>query len=213
MKNNQFKTDIFFDIREFEYKELFDGVEYVWDALTKINSFIKDQSKGEHKSSYKNIADVFVGKGAVIEDTAVIKGPCIVGENSYIGPAAFIRENCLIGNNVHIGHGVEVKSSIILNEAHIAHLNYVGDSIIGNKVNIGAGAILANFRFDGKTIMIRFNEESIDTRLSKFGAIVGDGCKIGVNSVLNPGTILGKNSIVYPLVSVKGVFGEGAIIK
>lgn len=213
MKNKQFAVDNFFDLKKFEYKKLFYGIEYIWETIPRISSFIEEKFKIEIKSNYKNVQNVFIGKGAVIDDTAVIKGPSIIGENSYIGPAAFIRENCLIANNVQIGHGVEVKNSVILPETHIAHLNYVGDSIIGNKVNIGGGAMLANFRFDGKTIMIRFNEESIDTKLSKFGSIVGDGCKIGVNSVLNPGTILGKNSIVYPLVSAKGVFGEGAIVK
>ena len=214
MKSSAFRINDFFDTSEFPYLAIFENADFAWDSLKKTGIFIEEQFKnGKLNKNYQKDKNIFIGKGTRVEHGALIKGPAIIGENCVIEHGSFIRENCVIGNNVHVGHGTEVKNSIILNSASIAHLNYVGDSIIGNNVNISGGAIIANFRFDKRSVLIKIGSKKIDTGLNKFGAIVGDNSVIGVNSVLNPGTILGKNTAVYPLVSVRGVHKNNEIIK
>lgn len=211
---DNFKTENFFDLSTFAYRDIFAEINYVWEVLPKIKGYIAGQFKnGLLKANYKGKEDVYIGDGTIIQEGAVIEGPAIIGKYVLLGHSSFIRGNCLIGNNVQLGHAVEVKSSIFLNDAKAAHLNYIGDSIIGGKVNISGGAILANYRLDKKPIMVIDGENKIETGLEKFGSIIGDQSNIGVNSVLNPGTILGKNTIVYPLVSVKGVHKDNEIIK
>jgi len=156
---------------------------------------------------------VVIGEGTVIEEGALIKGPAIIGKNCVIGHGAYIRENVIIADNVTIGHASELKNSIVLPHTAVAHFNYIGDSVVGSHVNIGAGAKTANFRLDGKHVRVKVDEDAVDTGLAKFGAIIGDNCKIGINSVLNPGTMLGKGCLVYPLVSVIGAYGKDAIIR
>lgn len=199
---NTFSPNVFFDLSKFEHKDLFE-VENVWEIISKISEYIKNNSS----------ENVIIGEGTVVEEGALIKGPAIIGNNCFIAHGAYIREGTIIGDNVKIGHSVEVKNSLILSNTSIAHLNYIGDSIIGSHVNIGGGAIIANFRLDGQTVKIKYNREQIDTNLKKIGAIVGDGSKIGVNSVINPGTILSKNTKVYPLVNVFGVHLNEETIK
>ena len=194
----------FFNLAGFEHTKIFEGVEAVWEVLPKLAPYISAQTGGEK---------VIIGDGTVVEEGAFIKGPAIIGKNCFIAHGAYIRENVILGDNVHIGHSVEVKNSIVLGNTAIAHLNYVGDSIVGNNVNIGGGAKTANFRLDGETISVKRGEERIETGLLKLGAIIGDNAKIGVNTVLNPGTVLGKGCMVYPLVSVFGVYEDGQIIK
>ena len=199
---NTFNPEFFFDLSSFEHKDLFQ-VENVWEILSNISSFIKNKSSQV----------VTLGEGTVVEEGALIKGPAIIGKNCFIAHGAYIRENVILGDNVHIGHSVELKNSIILNDTHIAHFNYVGDSIIGSDVNFSAGAITANFRLDGASIKIKNGEEEIETGLTKLGTIVGDTSRIGVNSVLNPGTILSKKSKVFPLTNVFGVHLNEETIK
>lgn len=203
MANQRFEPRDFFNLEGFAHARVFDGVENVWEMLPKIAGYVKEISDG------KNV----IGKGTVVEEGAFIKGPAIIGRNCFIAHGAYIRKNVIIGDNVHIGHGVEVKNSIIIGHTAIAHLNYIGDSIFGSNINVGGGAKTANFRLDGKNVLIKVGDEVIDTGLPKLGAIIGDHSKIGVNSVLNPGTILGKGCFVYPLTSVFGVHGDGEIIK
>src|ERR1035437_3463959 len=183
-------TEEFFNLDGLSFPELFRNLNYPWEAINKIRDYI------DSKTSTENVV---IGEGTVIEKDAVIKGKAIIGKNCLIGNAVLMRGNCILGDNVQIGHGVELKNVIILNNSSIAHLNYVGDSIVGNDVNISAGAIVANLRLDKKEILVNIQGEKINTSLAKFGAIIGDGCTVGVNSVLNPGTILGKNCVVYPL--------------
>lgn len=140
-------------------------------------------------------------------------GKLIQGKNCKIAKSALLREGVILGDNVIVGHCVELKNCIVLNNSTIAHLNYVGDSIIGSNVNIGGGAILANFRLDEKPVHVRLTDKKIPTNLPKFGAVIGDGTRIGVNAVLNPGTILGKNCKVYPLTSVVGYHNTNSTIK
>lgn len=200
---NSFSPNLFFDLSDFDYKELFE-VENAWEVIPKISDFILKTNGPE---------PVVIGKGTVIEEGALIKGPAIIGRNCFIAHGAYIRDGVIIGNNVRIGHSVEIKNSIILGKSKIAHFNYIGDSVIGNDVNFAGGAITANFRLDAAVIRIKHDGQDLETGLTKLGAIVGDGSKIGVNSVLNPGTILAKNSKVYPLTSVFGTHLTPEIIK
>lgn len=212
--NSNFQKEKFFDLLTFEYKDIFNDVDLIWEALPKIKEYIEMQFKSNMLiANYRDKKNVFVGEGTVIQEGAFIQGPAIIGKYCVIGHGSFIRANCIIGNNVQIGHAVEVKGSIFLNDSKAAHLNYVGDSIIGNKVNISGGAILANYRLDKKSIMVIDGENKIETGLEKFSSIIGDRSSIGVNAVLNPGTILGKNTIVYPLILVKGVHKDNEVIK
>lgn len=204
MDKGHFKAKKFFDLSEFSFASIFSGVEFVWEVLPKIENFVAE---------YVGNKRVVIGEGTIIEEGAFIKGPAIIGENCTIAHGAYIRENVILDDNIHVGHGVELKNSIVLSNTAIAHLNYVGDSIVGSDVNIGGGAKTANFRLDGKTIKVKVDNEVIDTGLTKFGAIIADGSKIGVNAVLNPGTILGKNCLVYPLTSAVGVHEGGEVIK
>lgn len=196
---NSFSKELFFDLSNFAHSQIFDGIEHVWEVLPRLAAYVKDKPA--------------IGEGTIIEEGAFVKGPAIIGKNCVITHGAYIRENVIIGDNVHIGHSVEVKNSIVIGNSAIAHLNYIGDSIIGSNVNVGGGAKTANFRLDGKTVQVKDGEQTMDTNLLKFGAVVGDGSKIGVNAVLNPGTILGKNVFLYPLVSAFGVHKEGEVVK
>lgn len=204
----------FFDSARSAFPPLFSEQRYVWEALPTLPEYIEEQFRsGALTPNYKNKANVYIGEGTVVQEGVEIVGPAIIGKNCFIGHGAFLREYVLFADNVHIGHAVEVKHSIFLEYATAAHLNYVGNSIIGGRANISGGAILANYRLDKKNIYIKNKEEVIDTGMEKFGAVVGDGVTVGVNAVLNPGTILGKNTIVYPLTSVSGVHPEHSVLK
>lgn len=209
-----FSPGKFFDLSDFQYAELFQDVTNAWEVLPKLSDFLHAQfEKGIVRGNYKDKKDVFIGEGTVIQNGSEIIGPAIIGRNCILSHAALIRGNCLLGDNVNIGHAVEIKYSICLKGAAVAHLNYIGNSIIGNNVNISGGAILANHRLDRKLIAVRDGDKKTETNLQKFGAIIGDNSNIGVNAVLNPGTLLGKNTVVYPLISVTGIHKENEIIK
>lgn len=157
--------------------------------------------------------DVWVGKGTFIEKSALIKGPAIIGYNCEIRHCAYIRGNVIIGNNVIVGNSTEVKNAILFNKVQVPHFNYVSDSVLGYKAHLGAGVITSNLKSDGTFVKVKYESNIIETGLRKFGAILGDFAEVGCNTVLNPGTILGKNSIVYPLCSVRGVIPENSILK
>jgi NDP-sugar pyrophosphorylase family protein len=196
------------------FESLFERSINVWEVLPRLEDFILNFKKTSIFSEYTEIKEnVFIGRDVKIEDGAKISGKAIIGHNSYLGHASFFRSNVLIADNVNIGHAVEVKNSVILSNSAAAHLNYIGDSIIGSNVNVAGGAVCANFRFDKKNINVKYESEKIETNLQKFGCIIGDDSQIGVNSVLNPGTILGKKTIVFPLTSVKGVHSDNETIR
>lgn len=199
----------FISVNEFPFPELLSRYSYAWEVLPLIAQFIEDNC-----SEYEQIGDkVYVGKNVEIEEASKIIGPVFIGSNSKIGHAAYIRPATIIGDNVQIGHASEIKNSIILNNTSIAHLNYVGDSIVGSNVNIAGGVIVANWRFDKKTVSVKVEDTRNDTGLEKFGAVIGDGANIGVNTVLNPGTFLGRRTIVYPLTLVSGLHSEDSVVK
>lgn len=192
-----------FDTNGFSHKQLLEKYEFPWEVIKGLNSDIDSFLEKE----------LLVGKGTEIDPSVRIEGKAIIGKNCRIKDNVLIRDGCIIGDDVSIGHGCEIKHSVILNNTAIAHFNYVGDSVVGNGVNIGGGAIIANWRFDEGIIKIKKNQQEYDTGLEKFGAGIGDGVKLGSNCVVNPGTILGKNSWVFPLVSAFGVHADGSMIK
>ncbi|MEK7533709.1 MAG: glucose-1-phosphate thymidylyltransferase [Patescibacteria group bacterium] len=210
----QFEKENFFDLSNFEFRDIFDNVNFVWEAIPKIENYINSLfQKRILVGNYKDKKNVFVGEGSIVMSEALIDGPAIIGKNCVIGHASYLRQNCLFGDNVQIGHGSEIKNSIFLNNARAAHLNYIGDSIIGNNVNISGGAMVANYRLDKQPVGVHAGNQWIETGLQKFGAIIGDSSNIGANAVLNPGTILEKKTIVYPLTSVKGVHKNNDTIR
>jgi UDP-N-acetylglucosamine diphosphorylase / glucose-1-phosphate thymidylyltransferase / UDP-N-acetylgalactosamine diphosphorylase / glucosamine-1-phosphate N-acetyltransferase / galactosamine-1-phosphate N-acetyltransferase len=205
--------DELLNIEELDARAIFEGVKYPWEALTKIRNFIFEYAKSL-PSNFERIEEfVWVGKGTNIEKSVLIKGPAIIGYNCEIRHSAYIRDNVVIGNDVVVGNSTEIKNSILFNKAQVPHYNYVGDSILGYKAHLGAGAITSNLKSDGTLIKIKYGTDIIETGFRKFGAIVGDLSEVGCNSVLNPGTIIGKNSIVYPLSSVRGYIPEKSILK
>lgn len=218
----QFKPERFFSLDNFEHNDLLSDLDHVWEVIPKIAGYTEKwlskvpaekRVKGKVHESAVLDGEVFVGPGTIIKPFSYIVGPVIIGDNSIIGPSAYIRSNVVIGPDSIIGHASEVKNSILLNRVWASHFAYIGDSIIGNKTELGAGAKIANFRLDEKTIKVKYKQEQIDTGLEKFGAIVGDGVSIGCNSVLNPGAILEKNSAVYPATSTTGYHPQNSVIK
>ena len=197
-----------FDLSKTEHKNLFEKSTNLWDPIKVLNEYLDKYLKAVSK-------EVFVGKNTKIDSTAKIVGPAIIGSNCDIKDGALIREGVIIGDGCVVGHGSEVKHSIIFNDSNIAHLNYIGDSIIGSGVNFAAGAITANFKHGAKNeiVNIIINDEKTSTGLKKFGSLVGDNAKIGCNVVIEPGTIIGKRTLIYPLVSARGTIPEDKIVK
>lgn len=182
--------ELFFSIGRFAHKALWKEGESVWSALLSLDAYLNGR--------------VFVGEGTVVEPGARIVGPCILGKGCVVREGAYLRGGVIGGDGCVVGHGVEVKHSILLDGASVSHLNYVGDSILGNGANLGAGVKCANLRLDRKEIWVSYEGEKIATGLRKMGAIVGDGVQVGCNCVLNPGTLLGRESICYPLLPISG---------
>ena len=201
------------DLTQTEFADIFDGFEYPHEILPLIKDYIlkKGPTLG---SNYKMIKEnVWVGAGTEIAETAFIKGPAIIGRNVEIRHCAFIRGNAVIGDNSVIGNSTEIKNSLLFNKVQTPHFNYVGDSVLGFHAHIGAGVILSNVRSIPGNVKIHCDGETIETGLRKFSAILGDNVEIGCNSVLNPGTIIGRNAIVYPLSNVRGFIPENSIYK
>lgn len=201
------------NIEELDARAIFEGVKYPWEALTKIKDFIFEYAKNLPRDFERINEFIWVGKGTTIEKNVLIKGPAIIGYNCEIRHSAYIRDNVIIGNNVVIGNSSEIKNSILFNKVQVPHYNYVGDSILGYKAHLGAGTITSNLKSDGTLVKVKYGTDIVETGLRKFGAIVGDSAEVGCNSVLNPGTIIGKDSIVYPLSSVRGYIPEKSILK
>ncbi|MBS0634330.1 MAG: UDP-N-acetylglucosamine diphosphorylase [Verrucomicrobia bacterium] len=210
-----FAPNQLFDLSGFSHAALFEGCQYAWQALDRIKEYLRVYPLGkiesdEQKYAYLvNPSQISIGKSSVIEPGAYIKGPCIIGANCHIRHGAYIRGDCIIGDGCVIGHTTELKGTIILNKSNAAHFAYLGDTIVGNSVNLGAGVKCANLRLDGKEIAV----DGIQTNRRKFGAIIGDHVEIGCNSVLNPGTVLGKNVYAYPGINFGGYVEENSLIK
>lgn len=205
--------DSLFDLSQLKTKAIFEGAKYPWEVLVKIKSFIIEYAK-HLPDDFERIGEcVWVGKGTTIEKTVLIKGPAIIGYNCEIRHSAYLRENVIIGDNVVVGNSTEIKNSILFNKVQVPHFNYVGDSILGHGAHLGAGVILSNLKSSRQSVAIKHETELVETGLIKIGAILGDLVEVGCNSVLNPGTIVGKGSIIYPLTSVRGYIPENSILK
>ncbi len=195
-------------------EKLIFSYEYPWEVLSHIGDFILEYGKTLSKDGYDSPSEgIWIAKSAKVSPLANISGPCVVGENTEIRQCAFIRGKALIGNGCVIGNSTELKNCIISDGCQVPHFNYVGDSILGYKAHMGAGSVTSNVKSDKTLIAIKVDNMKIETGLKKFGAMLGDYAEIGCNSVLNPGTVIGKNSNVYPLSSVRGFVPPKSIFK
>lgn len=210
--SNSIKTCDLFDVKTTYLVDLFKNSEYPWQILPEIKGYIKNLiSSG--LDGFSEISDgVFVGEGVKIAGTATIEAPAIIGKGTEIRPGAYLRGNVICGEGCVIGNSTELKNCVLLDHAQVPHYNYVGDSVLGNYAHMGAGSICSNLKSDGKPVVIH-GDTDYETGLRKVGAILADHADIGCGCVLNPGTVVCKNTSVYPLNSLRGVFPEDSIVK
>jgi NDP-sugar pyrophosphorylase family protein len=208
------------DLLELEHtshSKLFENQKYAWDALKQIASYLQFRLKpgvaGELVGKPYISRNVFVGAGTIVEQGAYLKGPAWIGDNCYVRSGCYVRENVIVGDGVVLGNSCEFKNCIIFDEAQVPHFNYVGDSILGYKAHLGAGAILSNVKLDHGEISVSDGGNNIATGLTKFGAIVGDRTEIGCNTVINPGSVIGRDCIIYPTANFRGVLPANSIFK
>lgn len=212
-----FKPADLFDLGQTAHASIFEGCEFAWEALKKIEGYIAANLKPELRNKCEGVAfigeKVFIGEGTVLEDGVMIKGPAIIGRNCHIRHNAYLRENVILGDGCVVGNSTEIKNSLLFNNAGAPHFNYVGDSILGHKAHLGAGVKISNIRLIPGNIAVTKDGERFDTGLRKFGALLGDGVEIGCNAVLNPGSIVGRGAVIYPNVFWRGVLSAGNIAK
>lgn len=194
--------------------ELLGSVTYPWEALSKISSFILKLGPTLDKEKFEQLGDdIWVAKSANVFPSAYLHGPLIIDENAEVRQCAFIRGSAIVGKNAVVGNSTELKNSILFNNVQTPHYNYVGDSILGYKSHTGAGVITSNLKSDKSLVTVLLDGKKIETGVKKFGAMIGDNVEVGCNSVLNPGTVIGRNSNVYPLSPVRGYVPENSIFK
>ena len=187
---------------------------YPWQALRELKEFICILGESLNENEYITASEgIWIHKTAIVADSAHICSPCIIGANTQVRHCAFIRGSVVIGEECVIGNSTEIKNSILFDKVQVPHYNYIGDSILGYKSHLGAGAVTSNVKSDKSEVCFEFEGEVIHTQLKKFGAIIGDESEIGCGSVLNPGTIIGRNTTVYPLTSVRGIRDSNCIVK
>lgn len=195
-------------------KDIFNGVTYPWEVLPKISSFILELGVTLSEDEYeKRGENVWVAKSAKVAPTAFINGPAIIGKDAEVRHCAFIRGNAIVGEGAVVGNSTELKNVILFNKVQVPHYNYVGDSVLGYKSHMGAGSITSNVKSDKKLVVVKAGEEKIETGMKKFGAMLGDEVEVGCGSVLNPGTVVGNHSNIYPLSSVRGFVPANSIYK
>lgn len=195
-------------------KDIFEGKKYPFEVLPEIGDFILKLQKTLNKDDFNVINDnVYIHKSVKVYETASITGPCIIDEGTEVRPSAFIRGNAIVGKNCVVGNSTELKNVIIFDNVQVPHYNYVGDSVLGYKSHMGAGSITSNVKSDKTLIKIKDGEKVLETGLKKMGAVLGDNVEVGCNSVLNPGTVIGRQSNIYPLSSVRGVVPANSIFK
>lgn len=203
-----------FDLKETMAAELFAGLTYPWEALPKIGDFIRKLGATLDEAEYEKIGeDVWIARSAKVFPSAYIHGPAIIGKEAEVRHCAFIRGNALVGEGAVVGNSTELKNVVLFNKVQVPHYNYVGDSILGFRAHMGAGSITSNVKSDKKLVKVHTPEGDIETGIKKFGAMVGDGVEVGCGSILNPGTVVGRESNIYPLSSVRGVVPERSIYK
>ena len=211
---DQIKNNALFNMDETIAKDIFQDTTYPWEVLPKIQAFLQilgaSLPAGEYQHPEENVC---IAKSSTIAATATIAGSCIIGKHTEVRPGAFIRGNAIVGENCVIGNSTELKNVLLFNNVQVPHYNYVGDSILGYKSHMGAGSITSNIKSDKTNITIRYAGDCIETGLRKMGAILGNYVEVGCNSVMNPGSIIGSNTNIYPLSMVRGYIPKGSIYK
>lgn len=212
MKN--YTIEHLLDMEQTIAKELFDGKTYPWEVLPEIKAFILELGPTLDPAEYDLIGEnIWAAKSAVIAPTACINGPAIIGKEAEVRHCAFIRGNAIVGEGAVVGNSTELKNCVLFNKVQVPHYNYVGDSVLGYKAHMGAGSICSNVKSDKKLVVVKGDSESIETGIKKFGAMLGDHVEVGCGSVLNPGTVIGRETNIYPLSSVRGCVPAGSIYK
>ncbi len=210
----QYKISNLYTLEETIAADLFEGAVYPWELLPKISGFILELGEKLPVDRFTRVKEnVWVANTAKVAPTACINGPAIIDEDAEIRHCAFIRGNAIVGKGAVVGNSTELKNVILFNKVQVPHYNYVGDSILGFKSHMGAGSITSNVKSDKTLVVVRDGKEQIETGMKKFGAMLGDNVEVGCNSVLNPGTVIGRNTNVYPASMVRGCIPEGRIYK
>ena len=213
-KMSNITIDNLFDLSNTIAAPVFEGCEYPWEVLPKIGEFIVKLGETLPEDEYEKAGEnVWIARSAKVFSSAYINGPCIIGKNAEVRHCAFIRGNAIVGEGAVVGNSTELKNVILFNKVQVPHYNYVGDSILGFKAHMGAGSITSNVKSDKKLVVINNQGVKIETGLKKVGAFLGDNVEVGCGSVLNPGTVVGRESNIYPLSSVRGVVPEKSIYK
>ena len=193
---------------------LFEGAEYPWEVLPKIHDFILELGKSLPADKFeKSGEDIWIAKSATVAPTACLNGPLIVDEDAEIRHCAFVRGNAIVGKGAVVGNSTELKNVVLFNKVQVPHYNYVGDSVLGFKSHMGAGSITSNVKSDKTLVVVKSADEKIETGLKKMGAMLADHVEVGCNSVLNPGTVIGRNSNIYPTSCVRGCIPANSIYK
>ena len=203
-----------YDLNETIAKDIFVGVTYPWEVLPKIGDFIVELGKTLSKEEYDQVEEnVWIAKSANVFPSAYIHGPAIIGKDAEVRHCAFIRGNAIVGEGAVVGNSTELKNVILFNKVQVPHYNYVGDSVLGYKAHMGAGSITSNVKSDKKLVVVKTPEGGIETGRKKFGAMLGDEVEVGCGTVLNPGSVVGRHTNIYPLSSVRGYVPAGSIYK
>ena len=205
-----------FNLKQTEHAAIFDGCANAWEVFAKIKDYLASIPRMDSSGEFPGASigeQVVIGDGTVVESGAMIKGPAIIGKNCRILHNAYIRENVIIGDNCVVGNATEIKNSILFNGVQAPHYNYIGDSILGHKAHTGAGVICSNLKTMPGNVSILVNGQPLDTGLRKFGALIGDGAEVGCNTVLNPGSIVGRGAVIYPNVFWRGILPANMIAK
>lgn len=209
-----FTIEKLLDLKETMAAELFEGKTYPWEVLPEIKDFILKLGKTLDPDEYEyREGDIWIAKSAKIAPTACINGPAIIGKDTEVRHCAFIRGNAIVGEDCVVGNSTELKNVVLFNCVQVPHYNYVGDAVLGYKSHMGAGSICSNVKSDKQLVVVKHGEEKIETGLKKFGAMLGDHVEVGCGSVLNPGTVIGRNSNIYPLSPVRGCVPADSIYK
>ena len=210
----EIQVEAMFDLEQTIAGEFLKSFLYPWEALPKIHDFILELGPTLSKEEYDYMGDnVWIAKSAQVAKSASITGPAIIGKDAQVRHCAFIRGNAIVGEGAVVGNSTELKNVILFNNVQVPHYNYVGDSILGFKAHMGAGSITSNVKSDQTLVVVKDKEKELETHLKKFGAILGDHVEVGCNSVLNPGSVIGKNTNIYPLSMVRGVVSPNSIYK
>jgi NDP-sugar pyrophosphorylase family protein len=212
-----FKPADLFDLAQTDHAALFEGCEYAWDALKGLKDYLATHLRPGLHNRCDGVAyigeAVFIGEGTVVEDGVMIKGPALIGRNCEIRHNAYVREHVIVGDGCVVGNSCELKHAVLFNGCQVPHFSYVGDSIFGHKAHLGAGVKISNVKLMPGNVTVEVDGRAFDTGLRKFGALLGDHTDVGCNAVLNPGSIIGRHSVVYPCVNWRGVLPPRHIAK